>query len=234
MKDFVKKYGEDKEYLTKIARYYIDNDSSFTINEVADHFGISSGNVETAIRICIIRNYISYDDAIKVFVKASTNQLQHTARVTTKTKKYYTKLICKRYDWIKNHLTDESVKEVVEDYINDTHKRLGLSQRELNLYLKRGIVCGIATDEETCDIFRNCLKKIDCPLKEERVTHMLERLIQLRTRVQSIKEIICEVEFQIDTYDDVYGDSDDAPAKEQLEMKKDELEVSLQKILETV
>ena len=232
MKNFVKKYGEDKKYLAEIVQYYVETDHNITMEEVANHFGISLSNVKAAIRISIIRNYVPFNSVVKAFVKSSSNQEKYTKMlVTPKTQLYYTGLIQKRYAWLKEHITEADIREVMRAYVNNEYT--GLSLKELNLYIERAVVYGIATDEEVFDMFEVNLKKIDCPLKMKRTIHMLERLLQLRSDVQDTREKLREIEEKLHNYDSVYGSGDEAPSKKDLEDQKGELEDKLRKLLST-
>ena len=231
MKNFVKNYKNDKEYLAGIVRYYIEK--AVNMEDTAENFSISTSNVRAAIRISIIRNYVSFNDAVRVFVKSTTNQEKYTKMVVTpKAQNYYTTLIQKRYAWLKEHITEDDIREVMRAYRNN--KDVELSHRELNLFIKRDVAYGIATDEEVFDIYAVTLGKIDCPLKMVRTIHMLESLLELRNSIQNVREKLCEIKEKINNYDNVYGSGDEAPSKEQLEKERDELEDDLRKLLSTV
>ncbi len=231
MKNFVKNYKNDKEYLAGIVRYYIEN--AVNMEDAADHFSITTSNVRAAIRISIIRNYVSFNDAVKVFVKSSANQEEHTKMVVApKTKNYYIGLIKERYAWLKEHITEDDIREVMRAYRNK--ESIELSHRELNLFIKRAVAHGIATDEEVFDIFTVNLEKIDCPLKKIRTIRMLEELLQLRSSIQNTKKKLREIKEKLHNYDSVYGSGDEAPSKEQLEKERDGLEDGLRKLLSTV
>lgn len=195
--------------------------SRITMNRVAKMQGISEEDVRTCIYNASTKNWITYQMVWRIMRKEHAMQSQANAE-TSSDRYFKLKVLPERRNNIRDSLTKEFCKSVITTCKKKYEEKpdcpninvfCGLSLLELKDTIIKGYIYGYISEEDF-DIIKDRL------FWEE--DYLIKDIEEYREKYKKCSGIIEEKNRILESFDDVFSDSDDAPSKQEfLEKLKD-------------
>lgn len=206
-----------KETIREIAERYVTDYESYTMDELARNYKLSSHNFKEVIRRAIVELIVTYQVAEAIRDKSEANQHRHFQKGRPTATGYYKWLFNERLKYFKANVYDpEKAPVIAKNYlhssINSIAAGLGLSPRETFYYIWKG-ACYYFTDTEYHQ-FREKLKK-DFPNDKQ----LYVKLAKLDSFRKTYTEAAARLEIatcQFDTLDDTISSEDEVLGRREL------------------
>ena len=220
---------ENVAFVIGVCSAYLEEPTT-SMKELAKDLGITKQLITDCIYAASTKNWITYQMVCEIKAKEHFMQSRHYPNVITDSDKYFDeKIFPERRKNIRESLSKEFCMEVVRIYINNpsnnkVHVLCGLSQLEMNDVIIKGAILGLIRDAE--------FKKI-CEILEQKrgsIPKLVITIQEYRERYATSCRIYREKERELDSYDEVFSDSDDAPSKEDIEAERDRAEHEMKEI----
>ena len=234
-KNFIKEHGEDHEYLRRIAMSYASSSPDVSMAMVAEDYGISEGNVQTAIELCITNGWVTYQSSVQIRDKSDANQHTHYTEKKSRSgyvrksraqHKYDKLLIIRRRNIIRNS-TDEQVRYCIDVYLKNPFMSnpwflMGYSHPEMSGVLMKGIFLGIATEEERVRLRQIALDKARDVIHAERIANRLDIVESYARDRQALMDRVNDLQYQLENFTEVSKDPDYPYTRDELYELADE------------
>lgn len=242
--NFIKDHCNDPNYFKDIALKYASNIYS-SMDKTAKYFGISVDNVKSAIKYAIIWYLISYADCLVIKRKSDNNQKAHYIygkqyspypQKPSSASIYYDQLFELRIKNIVENYTDKQILHVFRVYLRNPNEKnvwdkLGLSKKEMNAVLKKGIIFGVISDKGFEKLRETGISKARSQREADIFNSTMDRLASFRKNRKKFLKNIESYKKQLSKCDDNLSAStsasSDSSSQTKTQTKKEELEQKL-------
>ena len=203
--------------------------SGITMKKVAKMNGISEEDVRTCIYNASTKNWITYQMVWRIMRKEHAMQSQADAE-TPSDRYFKRKVLPVRRKNIRDSLTEEFCESVITTCKQKYKEKpdcpninifCGLSLLELKDTIIKGYICGYISKEDF-DIIKDHLF-----WKED---YLIKDIEEYRENYKECSRIIEEQNRILESFDDVFSDSDDAPSKQGFLEKLEDAQANLETI----